>query len=235
MRPLLILPAVFLLAGCASTPAAPPADTPPVSTHSPSPVSSETSNPPEPIPTASETPAPTWTATASATPDPSDTPVVFHYVFPIQPAGSAGFAPGGHAYPATDLFAAEGTRFVAVTDGVVDFVSYEDRWDPQVNDPSVAGGLCVAIVGDDGVRYYGSHLSVIEAGIVPGLRVAAGQVLGYVGRTGNARTTPPHVHFGISRPTFPEDWRLRRGEIDPFPFLTAWRDGHDVTPPLPVP
>jgi murein DD-endopeptidase MepM/ murein hydrolase activator NlpD len=156
-------------------------------------------------------------------------------VFPIQPAGAASFAPGGHPYPATDLFAAEGTRFVAVTNGVVDFVSYEDRWDPQVNDLSVAGGLCVAIVGEDGVRYYGSHLSAIEAGIAPGVRVAAGQVLGYVGHTGNARTTPPHVHFGISRPTFAEDWRIRRGEVDPVPFLTAWRDGHDVTPPLPVP
>lgn len=235
MRPFLLLPAVFLLAGCASAPAAPPADTPPASSHSPSPLPVETSTSQPPSPTASETPAPTWTATASATPVPSDTPLVFHYVFPIQPAGAASFAPGGHPYPATDLFAAEGTRFVAVTNGVVDFVSYEDRWDPQVNDLSVAGGLCVAIVGEDGVRYYGSHLSAIEAGIAPGVRVAAGQVLGYVGHTGNARTTPPHVHFGISRPTFAEDWRIRRGEVDPVPFLTAWRDGHDVTPPLPVP
>jgi len=233
VRPLLSFLCVCLLAGCA--PAVPPTVPTPVSAHSPSPLPSQTSTPPEPSPTASRTASATWTATASSTPVPSDTPVVFHYVFPIQPPEAAGFAPGGHAYPATDLFAAEGTRFVAVTDGVVDFVSYEDRWDPLINDLSVAGGLCVAIVGDDGVRYYGSHLSAIEPMIVPGVRVAAGQVLGFVGHTGNACNTPPHVHFGISRPTHPEDWRLRRGEVDPYPFLSAWRDGHDVTPPLPVP
>jgi murein DD-endopeptidase MepM/ murein hydrolase activator NlpD len=149
----------------------------------------------------------------------------------------AGFAEGvaSHGYPATDIFAPEGARFVAVTNGVVDFVSYEDRWDPEHDDLALRGGLCVAILGDDGVRYYGSHLSAIEAGIIPGVRVAAGRVLGYVGHTGNARATTSHVHFGISHPTYPEDWRARRGEVDPFPFLVAWRDGHNVTPPLPMP
>jgi murein DD-endopeptidase MepM/ murein hydrolase activator NlpD len=67
------------------------------------------------------------------------------------------------------------------------------------------------------------------------MRVTAGRVLGFVGHTGNARSTPPHLHFGISRPSFPEDWHLRRGQVDPFPFLVAWQDGHNVTPPLPVP
>jgi len=149
----------------------------------------------------------------------------------------ADFAEGvaSHGYPATDIFAPEGAKFVAVTDGMIDFVSYEDRWDPEHDDLALRGGLCVAILGDDGVRYYGSHLSAIEPGINPGIRVAAGQVLGYVGHTGNARTTPFHLHFGISHPTYPEDWRARRGEVEPFPFLVAWRDGHNVTPPLPTP
>jgi murein DD-endopeptidase MepM/ murein hydrolase activator NlpD len=125
--------------------------------------------------------------------------------------------------------------FVAVTNAEVDFVSYEDRWDSEHDDLAQRGGLCVAIVGEDGVRYYGSHLSAIAPGISPGVRVTAGQILGYVGHTGNARTTQSHLHFGISHPTYPEDWRARRGEVDPFPFLVAWRAGHNVTPPLPTP
>jgi murein DD-endopeptidase MepM/ murein hydrolase activator NlpD len=188
-------------------------------------------------PTASSSPTaiPSGTSTSSATPSPSETPVVFRYVFPIQPASLAAFAPGGHAYPATDLFAPEGTRYVAVTDGVIDFVSYTDLWDPAVGDMAVAGGLCVAFIGDDGVRYYGSHLSRIADGIQPGARVGAGQLLGYVGHTGNAATTPSHVHFGISHPTYPEDWKTRRGEVDPIPFLEAWRAGINATPPLTQP
>jgi murein DD-endopeptidase MepM/ murein hydrolase activator NlpD len=63
--------------------------------------------------------------------------------------------------------------------------------------------------------------------------VKAGQLLGLVGNSGDARTTLSHLHFGISRPTTPEDWKARRGQVDPFPYLQAWRDGHNVTPPLP--
>jgi murein DD-endopeptidase MepM/ murein hydrolase activator NlpD len=85
------------------------------------------------------------------------------------------------------------------------------------------------------VRYYGSRLSAIAKGVKPGVRVEAGQLLGLVGNTGNACTTLPHVHFGISHPTFPQDWQTRRGEVNPVPFLQAWKDGHNVTPPLPTP
>jgi murein DD-endopeptidase MepM/ murein hydrolase activator NlpD len=146
----------------------------------------------------------------------------------------ARYSEGGHTF-ATDLFAPEGTSYVAVTSGVVDFVRYTDTWDPALGDMSLAGGLCVAIIGDDGVRYYGSHLSAIEPGIAPGVRVSAGQTLGYVGHTGNAANTPPHVHFGISAPTYPEDWLARRGQVNPIPFLDAWQQGFAITPPLPQP
>ena len=158
----------------------------------------------------------------------------YKHIFPLQPAGSAGFAEGtsSHGYPATDIFAVVGTKFVAVTDGVVDFVSYEDLWNPDQDDPALRGGLSVAIIGDDGLRYYGSHLSSIAAGIAPGIRVTAGELLGLVGNSGDARTTLSHLHFGISRPSTPDDWKARRGQVDPFPFLQAWKDGHNVTPPL---
>jgi murein DD-endopeptidase MepM/ murein hydrolase activator NlpD len=76
---------------------------------------------------------------------------------------------------------------VAVTSGVVDFVSVEDLWDPATDDPATRGGLAVAIIGDDGVRYYGSHLSEVDASIREGVRVDAGQLLGKVGNTGMPR------------------------------------------------
>jgi len=182
--------------------------------------------------TPSETPSPTVTPTDTISPTPTQKP--FIYVFPVQPPGVADFAEGGHPYPATDIFAPVGTNFVAVTDGVVDFVSYKDLWDPATNNEAVAGGLCVAIVGDDGVRYYGSHLSAIARGIAPGVRVKAGQLLGLSGKTGNAVNTTPHVHFGISRPTYPGDWAARRGQLDPIPYLTAWLIGQNITPQFPT-
>jgi len=237
----------FLMAGCSPVlgiplPLSSPTSVPfPTVTVSPSPLP-PTLTPFQSLPDT-ETPAvtpsetPTETPTKTLTETPTETPISWTYFFPVQPANVADFAEdvASHGYPATDIFAPEGTKFVAVTSGVVDFVSYEDRWDPEHDDLALRGGLCVAIIGDDGVRYYGSHLSAIEPGISPGVRVAAGQVLGYVGHTGNARTTPSHVHFGISHPTYPEDWKARRGQVDPFPFLVAWRGGHNVTPPLPTP
>jgi murein DD-endopeptidase MepM/ murein hydrolase activator NlpD len=155
------------------------------------------------------------------------------HIFPVQPQGSADFSPGGHAFPATDIYAPMGAEFVALTGGVVDFVSLVDVWVPASDDPAVAGGLCVAIIGDDGVRYYGSHLSAIASGIRPGVRVEAGRLLGLVGRSGNAGSTPPHLHFGISHPTYAEDWLTRRGELDPYPYLVAWSRGENVTPAFP--
>jgi peptidoglycan LD-endopeptidase LytH len=196
---------------------------------------------PAPSDTATPGVAPDLTATSASTETSTQyitqTPNSWSYIFPLQPSNVADFSEGtaSHGYPATDIFAPEGAKFVAVTSGVVDFVSYQDRWDPATDDPAQRGGLSVAIIGDDGVRYYGSHLSAVEKGISPGVRVTVGQILGYVGHTGDARTTPSHLHFGISAPTYPADWHSRRGEVDPFPFLVAWRNGHNVTPPLPNP
>jgi murein DD-endopeptidase MepM/ murein hydrolase activator NlpD len=152
------------------------------------------------------------------------------YIFPVRSQGLIRYGRFHHDYPATDIFCPVGSEFLAVTDGVVDYVSREDVWTPQQNDPATRGGLSVAIVGDDGVRYYGSHLSSITDGIEPGVRVAAGQVLGLTGTSGNAAGTPPHLHFGISRPTTPDDWKTRRGQRPPYAYLRAWERGDSITP-----
>jgi murein DD-endopeptidase MepM/ murein hydrolase activator NlpD len=158
---------------------------------------------------------------------------VIEHVFPLKPASVVDYGPGHHDYPATDVFAPIGTRFVAVTSGVVDYVSRVDSWRPEEDDPATRGGLSVAIVGDDRVRYYGSHLSEVADGIYEGRRVEAGELLGLVGTSGNARGTSPHLHFGVSRPTYSKDWETRRGEVDTYPLLRAWQSGRNVIPKLP--
>jgi murein DD-endopeptidase MepM/ murein hydrolase activator NlpD len=62
------------------------------------------------------------------------------------------------------------------------------------------------------------------------VRVEAGQLLGLTGQSGNAASTPPHLHFGISRPTTPDDWQARRGQIPPYAYLRAWQRGESVAP-----
>lgn len=204
-----------------------PSDTPePTATLAPAPTNRPTPTP-SPKPTTTKPPTPT-SSPVSSTP----TPLIFRYVFPVQPPEAANYQRGHHDYPATDIFAPVGSSFVAVTNGVVDFVSIEDLWNPNEDDPATRGGLSVAILGEDGVRYYGSHLSAIAPDIEPGVSVVAGQVLGQVGNSGNARHIASHLHFGISHPTYPEDWAVRRGEIDPYPYLKAWEAGEMLTPKL---
>ena len=137
--------------------------------------------------------------------------------FPV--VGDASWSTGGHAYPAVDIFAAEGTPVVSPVDGVVELVRGDDRWDPAIDDPDLRAGLAVAVHGFDGRRYYGSHLASVTEPLAPGDVVAAGDPLGTVGTSGNAAGTPPHLHFGISEGHLPPTWDVRRGTIDPSPFL----------------
>lgn len=90
-----------------------------------------------------------------------------------------------HTPGATDLFAPLGTAIRDVADGRVETVS-----------SSGPGGNALIIKGLDGLDYYYAHLQ--EAPLVhPGDYVAAGQVIGKVGQTGNAASTEPHLHLGI--------------------------------------
>ena len=178
------------------------------------------------VTTPKPTPTPTPSPTRRTAPTVHAPP---RYVFPI--AGCrADASQSHHDYPASDVFAKVGCRFVSPVDGRVDEVTRVDAWDPKTNVGADRGGLSVSVVGVDGVRYYGSHLSAIEAGIRPGVSVRAGQVLARTGKTGSARFTPPHLHFAISWPTAAGVWWIRRGAVPPQAFLNSWHDGGQLSP-----
>jgi peptidoglycan LD-endopeptidase LytH len=151
------------------------------------------------------------------------------YVFPIRRCETQ-YGPVHHHYPAADIFARRGCRFVAPVAGTVEAVSRRDRWDPTANHGQLRGGRSVSILGIDGVRYYGSHLQSVAPRVRPGVEVRRGQLLGRVGDSGSARGTGPHVHFGISWPTDPDHWWVRRGVVAPQRYLNAWRAGRHLSP-----
>ncbi len=189
-----------------------------------------------PVPTATM-PAPTATATPTLLPVRTQQLLQatavgqspYTYVFPV-PGVPVTYGRDHHDYMATDIFCEDGAPFVAVIDGVVDYIETTDQWDSAVDDPVTRSGLAVAIIGIDGNRYYGSHLSAVAPGLTVGMQVRAGDLLGYTGRSGNARHTPPHLHFGISRPSYATDWQVRRGEMNPYEFLQAWEKGESLQP-----
>jgi len=72
------------------------------------------------------------------------------------------------------------------------------------------GGQTVSVIGSGGRVYYYAHFDTYAAGIAEGDYVTPQTVLGYVGTSGNAQGTPPHLHFGVYTPT---------GPINPLPLL----------------
>lgn len=109
---------------------------------------------------------------------------------------------GGRRHSGNDIFARRGTPVVANVSG---------RLQPLTGSVT---GLGYYLHGDDGHTYYGAHLEALRprAG-----RIDAGTVIGIVGSTGNARGTPPHLHFEI-KPG-------RGASVDPYPILRAWCRG----------
>jgi murein DD-endopeptidase MepM/ murein hydrolase activator NlpD len=151
------------------------------------------------------------------------------YAFPILDC-KVTYAHVHHDYPATDILGKKGCKFVAVTSGVVDEVRKVDTYNYKKPTGDTKGGIFVSIVGDDGVRYYGSHLQKVAPGIDVGVRVEVGTLLGNLGDSGDARGTAPHVHFGISWPTAANIWWVRRGELYPWRYLDGWKAGKDLSP-----
>jgi hypothetical protein len=163
------------------------------------------------------------------------------YSFPIAGC-TVKYGKYHHDYPASDIFAKKGCAFVAPIAGVIDEVNTVDKWSGKTNKGADRGGLSISIIGDDGNRYYGSHLSKIETNIVAGIRVATGEKLGEIGSTGSAKGTKAHLHFGISYPTEKGVWWIRRGvgletkgKTSPWKYLQAWQAGKDLKPKVVIP
>ncbi|MGI8672918.1 MAG: M23 family metallopeptidase [Luteitalea sp.] len=115
---------------------------------------------------------------------------------------------GSRRHEALDVMAPRGTPVVAVEDGTVVKLFTSD-----------AGGLTLYQFDPSGLAaYYYAHLDRYASGLAEGAAVRRGQVLGYVGSTGNADKDAPHLHFAIFR--LGPERRWWEGEpVDPFPVL----------------
>ena len=144
------------------------------------------------------------------------------YVFPIF--GTAAFGDTFGAYRGDvagkwhhgeDLVAPRGTPLLAVADGTLFSVGWND-----------IGGWRLWVRDDGGNEFYYAHLDAYSPLAVAGRRVKAGDVLGFVGDSGDAEGGLPHLHFEIHPVEFLS--LGYDGAVAPYPFLIAWRRAEDV-------
>lgn len=95
------------------------------------------------------------------------------------------YGPGFRFHQGTDVFAPFGTPLRAVVDGRLEAKS------------SSLGGLTLKLFTDDGTYFYYAHLSALADGFVDGMTVETGDIIGYVGDSGNAKGGAPHLHIGV--------------------------------------
>ncbi len=108
----------------------------------------------------------------------------------------------GRKHQGTDIFAARGTDVIAATDGIVHKIGLDGL-----------GGKVIWITGPGLSQHYYAHLDDYADHIQSGDWVQAGEVIGFVGTTGNAQNTPPHLHYGI--------YLRGQGALNPYPYLLA--------------
>src|ERR1700752_936238 len=106
----------------------------------------------------------------------------------------------GRRHEGQDIFAPRGTPILSATRGYVYKIGENNL-----------GGQTVSVIGAGGRVYYYAHLDSYAPNLAEGDYVTTRTLLGYVGVTGNAQGTPPHLHFGIYSSS---------GAINPLPFLT---------------
>jgi hypothetical protein len=142
------------------------------------------------------------------------------YVFPVYGAASYidtfGAARADVAWHhGDDIFAPLGAPLLAVADGIVFSVGWNN-----------IGGWRLWLRDRQGNQFYYAHLSAFSQYAVNGSHVKAGTVLGFVGTTGDAEGTPPHLHFEIH----PVGLLAQGydGAVDPTPYLDAWRHLQDI-------
>jgi murein DD-endopeptidase MepM/ murein hydrolase activator NlpD len=140
------------------------------------------------------------------------------------------YGPGFRFHLGTDVFAEHGTPLRAPIDGVV--TSHEDP----------LGGLSVRVTQPDRTYFYLAHLSGLVPGFVSGMSVRTGDIVGFVGDSGNARGGSPHVHVGIypkgGPPVDPKpilDQFLVEAAAQVPQLVAAYRAAHPVGAPLAVP
>ncbi len=194
--------------GAASAPRAKPEQTPPPASP-PSPTPPE--SPKEPLAPSTPQAPPSVTK-----PPPNVQPklTAAGYVFPIYGPASTSDSFGAPRATTTwhhgvDIFAALGAPVLAVADGTLFNVGWND-----------IGGNRLWLRDGAGNEFYYAHLSAYSPRAYEGAQVKAGDVIGFVGTTGDAVGTPPHLHFEIH----PREllWMGYEGAIDPYPYLTAW-------------
>ena len=145
------------------------------------------------------------------------------YVFPVFGPASFGDTFGapradvhGGWHHGEDIFAPLGTPLLAVADGTVFSVGWND-----------IGGWRLWLRDRAGNEFYYAHLSAYSPLAVNGRQVKAGDVVGFMGKTGDAEFSPVHLHFEIhpvSLLAMGYD-----GVVAPYPFLNAWRRAQDVS------
>ncbi|HEY2777812.1 MAG TPA: M23 family metallopeptidase, partial [Gaiellaceae bacterium] len=136
------------------------------------------------------------------------------YVFPVYGPTSYIDTFGAHRADVTyhhgdDIFGSLGQPLVACTDGIVFSVGFNK-----------IGGNRLWIVDKAGNQFYYAHLSAFAINAVNGSHVKAGQVIGFMGNTGDAEGTPYHLHFEVHPVSFL--YLGYDGAVDPTPYLNAW-------------
>ena len=126
-------------------------------------------------------------------------------------------ARSGHVHNALDIMAPRGTPVVAAVDGTI-----------RKLDSSPSGGLTIyEFDAALELSYDYAHLDRYADGLMEGKAVARGEVIGYVGSTGNAHANAPHLHFAMERLTVARQWS-RGAPVNPYPILMA----RGVTTPI---
>lgn len=95
---------------------------------------------------------------------------------------------GERRHKGIDIFAPRGTQIVAVADGILSYIGDQPK-----------GGHCLWLTTESGTSFFYAHLDRWAPGIYEGMEVSSGDLLGFVGNTGNAVSTPSHLHFGINQ------------------------------------
>ena len=145
------------------------------------------------------------------------------YVFPVYGPASYGDTFGapradvsGGWHHGEDIFSPLGTPLLAVADGTIFSVGWND-----------IGGWRLWLRDRLGNEFYYAHLSAYSPLAVNGRSVRAGDVVGFMGKTGDAEFSPVHLHFEIHPVSLLA--RGYDGAVAPYPFLNAWRRAEDVS------